>query len=155
DSAGPPTRATVEITPATTVTSVSEAGRVALRFEADAIDVTPPPAATGLLGAFRQSDHQTIVFALDAGAGAVRVTPQTGEPVSRLTIEVQAAASTSAPAPVEPPPAVPTGPPVTAESLVAPRAPLQTIVIDPGHGGEDTGTRGASGTEEKAVTLDI
>jgi N-acetylmuramoyl-L-alanine amidase len=32
---------------------------------------------------------------------------------------------------------------------------LQTVVIDPGHGGDDRGTRGASGIEEKAFTLDI
>lgn len=30
-----------------------------------------------------------------------------------------------------------------------------TLVIDPGHGGDDTGTRGAAGTQEKQLTLDI
>ena len=35
------------------------------------------------------------------------------------------------------------------------RAPLQTIVIDPGHGGVDTGARGGRGAEEKTLTLDV
>ncbi|MEI6614352.1 MAG: N-acetylmuramoyl-L-alanine amidase [Chrysiogenales bacterium] len=32
---------------------------------------------------------------------------------------------------------------------------VRTIVIDPGHGGEDPGTSGQSGTREKDITLDI
>jgi N-acetylmuramoyl-L-alanine amidase len=32
---------------------------------------------------------------------------------------------------------------------------IKTIVIDPGHGGEDPGTSGQSGTREKNITLDI
>jgi N-acetylmuramoyl-L-alanine amidase len=32
---------------------------------------------------------------------------------------------------------------------------FQTVVIDPGHGGDDRGTKGGRGLEEKALTLDI
>lgn len=32
---------------------------------------------------------------------------------------------------------------------------LQTVVIDPGHGGADTGARGSSGVEEKDVVMDL
>jgi N-acetylmuramoyl-L-alanine amidase len=32
---------------------------------------------------------------------------------------------------------------------------VQTVVIDPGHGGDDAGVRGAGGTLEKQVTLDV
>jgi len=39
--------------------------------------------------------------------------------------------------------------------LTASRAALQTIVIDPGHGGEDVGVRGAGGIEEKQITLEV
>lgn len=34
-------------------------------------------------------------------------------------------------------------------------APFRAIVVDPGHGGTDQGTRSASGTLEKTVTLDV
>ncbi|MGA8005704.1 MAG: N-acetylmuramoyl-L-alanine amidase [Burkholderiales bacterium] len=46
----------------------------------------------------------------------------------------------------------PKGPPGSAEPAVA---RLATIVIDPGHGGEDPGAKGRHGTYEKNVTLMI
>jgi N-acetylmuramoyl-L-alanine amidase len=37
-----------------------------------------------------------------------------------------------------------------------PRPPqVRTVVIDPGHGGEDAGTRGAGGLQEKQLALDV
>lgn len=36
-----------------------------------------------------------------------------------------------------------------------PGEPLKVIVLDPGHGGEDTGAKGPSGLEEKEITLSI
>jgi N-acetylmuramoyl-L-alanine amidase len=50
------------------------------------------------------------------------------------------------PVPASPPPAAPVRPKV---------ARLATIVIDPGHGGEDPGARGRLGSREKDVTLTI
>lgn len=40
-------------------------------------------------------------------------------------------------------------------SRLFPPAKKQTIVIDPGHGGNDTGARGAEGLREKTVTLKL
>jgi len=34
-------------------------------------------------------------------------------------------------------------------------SPVMTVVIDPGHGGDDTGAKGPSGTDEKDITLSI
>lgn len=34
-------------------------------------------------------------------------------------------------------------------------APVRTIVVDPGHGGDDGGVRGAGGMREKQLTLDV
>jgi N-acetylmuramoyl-L-alanine amidase len=35
------------------------------------------------------------------------------------------------------------------------RGPVQTIVLDPGHGGDDWGVQGAAGTTEKTIALDL
>jgi N-acetylmuramoyl-L-alanine amidase len=56
----------------------------------------------------------------------------------------QAPESSAAPA------APPVGPP-----FVPSKGGVQTVVIDPGHGGDDTGARGAGGALEKQVTLEV
>ncbi len=67
------------------------------------------------------------------------------------------------PASPPPAPAAPAQPPPTESLVLKPSLPppplrdsvarLATIVIDPGHGGEDPGARGRGGTNEKDVTL--
>jgi N-acetylmuramoyl-L-alanine amidase len=56
-------------------------------------------------------------------------------------------------------PAAPAAPAPAAASSEAPVEPVVkkrfTVVVDPGHGGEDTGARGPSGLAEKDVTLDV
>ncbi len=66
--------------------------------------------------------------------------------------------SPSAPAtPMAAPPTIPS--PTVTEPVrpIAPKpaSPVQTIVIDPGHGGKDPGTIGQHGTTEKDVTLKV
>ena len=36
-----------------------------------------------------------------------------------------------------------------------PTAPIRTIAIDPGHGGDDEGAKGAGGAKEKDLTLAV
>ncbi|MGB5037118.1 MAG: N-acetylmuramoyl-L-alanine amidase, partial [Blastocatellia bacterium] len=48
----------------------------------------------------------------------------------------------------------PIGPEAIPDALAGPR-PVHCIVIDPGHGGHDTGTIGPGGLSEKDVCLDI
>ncbi len=63
----------------------------------------------------------------------------------RLVIDIYKATPPKAP-PQEPP---------KDDSAASPRFDIQTIVIDPGHGGKDPGAIGARGLTEKEVVLDI
>jgi N-acetylmuramoyl-L-alanine amidase len=47
------------------------------------------------------------------------------------------------------------GAPAAAARTSSPAAGLQTIVIDPGHGGHDAGAVGGRGLQEKDLTLDV
>ena len=161
DAAGPPTRATVEITPALLVSNAFDAGRVLVRVEADALDAAPPPAAAGLIDQIRAGDQTTtIAIALNPRAGTPRVSTTTSTESTRVSIEVPLAAqpqeTNAAPAPQPAPPPVTTLPAEAAPPLFGPRtAKLQTMVIDPGHGGDDAGVHGPKGALEKQITLDV
>ncbi len=72
----------------------------------------------------------------------VDVYPRPSAPVHRTS---EAAPSTAAPSPGK----LPTRP------TPPPQKSFRTIVIDPGHGGRDSGAKGHHGTEEKDVTLQI
>ena len=73
DSSGTPTRATIEITPATPVTVSPDVGRVIVRVDADAIDPSLPSGAAGLIEQIRAGDQaNTIVLILNGAAGAPR-----------------------------------------------------------------------------------
>lgn len=152
DAVGPPTRATVEVSPAAAVNVSTEAGRVILRIEADALDLALPGSGGGLIEQIRPGDQQNTVTAVLAGAaGTPRIATATADNVTRVSIEIPAI---GAPAESSAPAATPL--PAPSEGLaLTPRRGFQTVVIDPGHGGDDTGVRGAEGLEEKQLTLDI
>jgi N-acetylmuramoyl-L-alanine amidase len=164
DSAGPPTRATLDVSPAAPIRADVEAGRVTVRIDADALDLALPGSGAGLVAQMRPGDEpNTVIVTLASNAGTVRAVPQTTDTSSRLVIDIQPAGVSAAPVPD--PAAPPLGAPpepslapaagVSAETLLAPRPVLQTIVIDPGHGGEERGARGAAGAVEKQITLDV
>jgi len=153
DAPGPPTRATLEVIPGAPVSYSTEQGRVLLRVEADALDLSAPPAGAGLIEQIRAGDQPTsIAVVLSSRAGTPRVVQTTADNVTRILIEVPSNVPTEtavAPAPPPPPAAEP------PSLVLTPRSALQNIVIDPGHGGEDAGARGRSGIEEKRLTLDV
>jgi N-acetylmuramoyl-L-alanine amidase len=158
DSPGPPTRAAIVITPATPVTVANEAGRLVVRAEADALEPVLPVTATGLIDAVRIGDQPNVVIvALSRQAAAARTTIVTADNTTRIAIEVPVAESRApTPDPRMPTtdPRLPTSEPVRLPGL-EPRQPLQTLAIDPGHGGDEIGVRGANGLEEKLLTLDV
>ena len=161
EAAGPPTRLTVDVVPPLAVSTAFDAGRVLVRVDADAVDIATTPAGAGLIDQIRTGDQTTtIAIALNARAGMPRISTVTTNESTRVLVEVPIAAQqeTAAPPPAPPPPTPP------APALASPEAPppllatrtatLQTMVVDAGHGGEDTGVRGPKGTLEKQVTLD-
>ena len=155
DEAGPPTRATLEVSPAARVTSTVEAGRIVLRVEADAVDLAGGAVpGNGLITDVRVVDPATIVVTFSADAGAPVVSPSVVDGAVRVTIDVPASAAAAALAP----PSAPPPPPASAagsSAALGTGAAFDIIVIDPGHGGDDVGVRGSGGAQEKRITLEV
>ncbi|MGH9350432.1 MAG: N-acetylmuramoyl-L-alanine amidase [Vicinamibacterales bacterium] len=151
DAAGPSTRVVVDVTPASEVTTAQEPGRLVLRVGADALDARLPVSGGGLVEAVRPGEQPATMWVVLRDGGTVNTSTVVSESGTRVTIEVAAPG-----APATPPatPALPP-PPAAIPFLTTPRPTLQTIVIDPGHGGEDAGVQGAGGTLEKHVTLEV
>jgi len=153
DIPGPPTHATIDVAPQSTVGIVAETGRVFLRIEADALDLALPAAGAGLIDQIRAGDQQnTVVLVLAAAAGTPRVAQTTADGATHVTVDVPLAAPPPAPTDTT---AGPRALPAPDTPLPAPHTGFQTVVIDPGHGGDDRGAKGKGGLEEKTVTLDI
>lgn len=157
ESVGPPTRATIEIVPAVPFTVATDAGRVVVRLDAEALDLALPGGGNGLIEQIRAGDQpNTVTVALAGGAGAPRVSSAAADNAARVTVEIPSAtAAPDPPVPPAPPPGAPPAAPSSDSALELKRLGFETVVIDPGHGGDDTGVRGPGGTEEKQVTLDV
>ena len=169
DAPGPGVRVTVDATPQTTNTVTREADHLAIRFEADALDVTVPPVAPqGLLSAIRRSDAATVILDLGPRFGSYRATTQAVDASSHLTIELLPPPTDSAPALTGGAPAAGAGgspaaasstgtAPPAADPLLfgVPATAIRTVTLDPGHGGADQGAKGAAGLTEKALTLNV
>jgi N-acetylmuramoyl-L-alanine amidase len=153
-------RLTIDSTPRADSTVSQENDLLTVRFDADALDIDAPPlppqAPQGLVQAVRVLDATTLGVDLGPRVAGVRSTTLPVGTTLRLTVDVLAAA-------VEP---APTAPAVVGDpsdeiatelrsALGPPASPVQTIAIDPGHGGDDRGAQGAGGATEKAVTLAV
>lgn len=169
-------RVTLETTPRATATVTHEQGRLMVRVDADALDAalaSPPPQQ--LLTGIRVVDPNTIQMDLGPRFSTFRASPPVSSGAAALlTIELvaataetsSAATSASAPggatadkpgAPVAPGAAVAPGAPAGALPVFgsATRPTVRTIVIDPGHGGDDIGVKGAGGALERDVALAV
>jgi N-acetylmuramoyl-L-alanine amidase len=143
-------RVTFDVAPSTPHTVSQENGRIVLRFDADALDLALPGQVNGeLVTAVRPGEAPTAAVIepgpkfssfrasdVPGGAGSVRV-----------VVELLPQSGTA------PPPATATEPPPLLDLPVA--AGLRTVVIDPGHGGDETGATGPNGLMEKDVTLSV
>ena len=145
-------RVTLDIAPTTGYDIEQQPGRLLVRFDADALDVTLPPlpGTSDLLAATRLVGPTTLEMTLGRrfgshGSSVVSATAAS----SRVLVDLLAAMPTVA----DPMPAPAPDPPFL---LSAPRPVISTIVIDPGHGGDDAGALGATGgLMEKDVALAV
>jgi N-acetylmuramoyl-L-alanine amidase len=165
---GPPTRIAIEISPRAAFTVVQEPKRLLVKFDADGLDIGTISAGGGLVQSVTAIDAVTLAIALDKDFGTFRAaTVPVDAASSRLVIDLSAAGAQSPPpsplaraqAQAPPPSAKVEAPAARSEAPaalpVAPSPGVRTIVIDPGHGGDEQGTRGASGVLEKDLVLDV
>ncbi len=145
---------TFEVTPNTEARVTTQPGRLVVQFEADALELSIPtlPPQTFLTGIGAGDTPNSVALLLGPGYASHRVTtsqPDAGS--GRVTIDLLPATSDLAGAAPAPPP-IDTRPSVGTQ---APSTGLRTVVLDPGHGGEELGTQGAKGTLEKEITLSV
>lgn len=166
DSVGPPTRATLEIAPAAPVSVTTEGERLVVHIDADALELLLPATGGGLIEQITGGETpMTVAFVLGNQAGIASGVPREVDGITRVTIDI--AGSTTPDTATTSSTAAPASTGATASSALAPdetatpplligsRAKLETIVIDPGHGGDDAGARGSNATEEKTITLAV
>lgn len=133
-------RLLLAVEPATPARVSRDGALVTVRFQAQALDVDALAGAPAdLVAAIRVADASLLV---DLGSGVTNVRADDGRDPSRITIDLVGAAAPATPTP-------PTGPPVPLD-----RTPgIRTVLLDPGHGGDDAGSRSASGLLEKDVAM--
>ncbi len=143
--------------------------RLLVKFDADALDLSLPQGAGDSLVASVGLGDQPGWIAIDLGSAyaSYQSSVQAGVGgTSRLVIDILSDAPTAvarvneraATAP-RPPAATPDTPSEPDAALPLPElaapAELRTIVIDPGHGGDDVGASGSNGVLEKDVTMQV
>jgi N-acetylmuramoyl-L-alanine amidase len=127
-----------------------EPGRVTVTIARDLIDVSLPPLrlSGGIVDSVQFLGGRSNLFAVNLGPRFLKFRAAQQESPPRLVLEFQgsplAAAERSSPSTTPPRP------------LPTPEEPtVRTIVIDPGHGGDEIGAQGPGGTCEKDIALSI
>jgi N-acetylmuramoyl-L-alanine amidase len=160
DSLGAAGRLTIDATPRASNAVTQEGERLLVKFDADALDAPSPllppqtlQAAAPFVRDLRVVDNTTI--AIDPGPrfSGFKAAVQPADATARLVIDLVGTQTDTAPAPSVQP--APQAPPDVPPALTPPGSAIRTIVVDPGHGGEDDGVRGAQGTKEKDLALAV
>jgi N-acetylmuramoyl-L-alanine amidase len=153
------TRVTIDVAPATPHTVSQDGQRLIVRFDADSLDadLRGAPATDAFQNIHFGDTPQTVVIDLGPRFASFRAADQPAPAGGGTRIAIDLLAQTEA-QPSQPPgqpvpPANPEGPPPLLD--LPPAGGLRAIVIDPGHGGDDTGAKGSQGTLEKNVTLSV
>ena len=150
-------RLSLEVAPETEHAIERQAGRLTVTFEADAIDLERAPDLGGGLaprfGLAEGGAGVTIDLGPDVDDYNVSREPAPG---GGATLQIDLLARRAATAP-DPAPAAERRLPARTDLLpdFSTGPAVRIAVIDPGHGGEDHGSEGASGMLEKDITLAI
>ena len=154
DVAANSARVTLDVVPSANPAIAQQgAARLAVRLDADALDLTLPTVAAGpLVQAIRFADASSIAIDLGPRFSTFKSASLPIDDGLRITIdlatdqpETSPTPTTTAQAPSEPPPL----------DLIVSSGALRTVVIDAGHGGDDVGAKGVSGTLEKTLSLAV
>ncbi len=149
---------TFEVTPQTEARVTAQPGRLVVQFEADVLDLALPslPPQTFLLALTPGDTPNSVVLTTGPRYATYRVTTTQADAGSaRVTVDLLPAATTDAPATSPATPAMPVPDTRLVIPSQAPSTGLRTVVIDPGHGGDELGTQGVKGTLEKDITLSV
>ena len=144
---GPAGRLIINIQPGTPVQVTRQANRLTVRFDAVALDTSPPVDLPAEFVTGVRTEGAALQIDLGPSVAGYRV-DERGP--TQLHIDLL---------PPGPPPPAPL--PVTVEPGPPPAIDfatpgvLRTVVIDPGHGGEDRGAVGGAGTAEKDLVLAV
>lgn len=149
DAAGSQARVTLDVAPPTPHQVTQDGARLIVRFAADLLDTTLPAVQSQGLVQSLAVDQTAVVITAGPRFSSFRASDvSVGADTSRIVVDLFAADQTATPG--VPAPTAPDAPP-----LPLPTPGVRTIVIDPGHGGEEDGARGARGTLEKTLTLAV
>ncbi len=130
-----------------------EQGRVTVTVARDLVDVQLQPArlAGGIVSSVQFVGGRENLFAVELGPRFKTLKATEQESPARLVLEFQ-----GPPLPPGEKPAIAAAPPPRPTPKPSePEPAVRTVVIDPGHGGENPGARGPTGTLEKDIALSI
>ena len=142
-----------EVTPSAEAKVSAQPGRLQVQFDADALELTLPPipAQTFLLGLAQAETPGAVAIVTGPRYSQYRTSSSQADAGSmRFVVDLLPATTTT----TAPPTATP-APDMRPSLNATPSVGLRTLVIDPGHGGDELGAQGPRGTLEKDVTLAV
>ncbi len=161
-SRGRTAQLSLEIMPPTAYVVSREPGRLLIRFEADAVDVSRLARTRGnLLGDIHVVDSLPgLSVELGPSFGGYNVSNLPGPDDSlQVIIDVRASSAETTDATAAASDPLPANPPTSASTDPLPDftalPTIRTIVVDAGHGGSEAGARGPTGILEKHITLSV
>jgi N-acetylmuramoyl-L-alanine amidase len=141
-----------ETTPSADAKVSAQQGRLLVQFDADALELALPPipSQTFLLGIAQGETPGSVAIVTGPRYAQFKTSSSQSDAGStRFVVDLLPATTTTASPTVTPAPD-------NRPSLnAAPVAGLRTLVIDPGHGGDELGAQGPRGTLEKELTLQV